>query len=360
MRQIRIVNHTLGTVRKRVDLSDINQICRNVMVLGSQMRSMHDVEEVWTILHHQLKHCAYNKPAKYTCNHCGKGSICKTKMNVHLRDRNLCSNRDTQRERRIDELFNLCEIKEQYRRLHFRCCKCDWAKTGRSDEVLRAHLLTHVEEDLRHPDHCQYFSYDGGTPCSKTRHDLAMEYGFPQLAASTVSQKSIDLFLDVHLVQHVVEDIGKMMLENIAFFKRIHHYYQCTVCWVRFFKDFDSLKFHGIGHNLTKLVYRDIRKTDLAQEAAVLQRDSAYFEKVILRGSRFAHLRAMPILISPLPVPIFTPFAGVEEKSIHSCSSCGGEFLDQAQMDKHHCTLSVPLKQKHKRPGPSMASKSLT
>ena len=140
MRQIRIVNHTLGTVRKRVDLrhridliidfwlfkkivlynskqSDINQICRNVMVLGSQMRSMHDVEEVWTILHHQLKHCAYNKPAKYTCNHCGKGSICKTKMNVHLRDRNLCSNRDTQRERRIDELFNLCEIKEQYRRL---------------------------------------------------------------------------------------------------------------------------------------------------------------------------------------------------------------------------------------------------
>ena len=39
----------------------------------------------------------------------------------------------------------------------------------------------------------------------------------------------------------------------------------------------------------------------------------------------------MPILISPLPVPIFTPFAGVEEKSIHSCSSCGGEFLDQVR-----------------------------
>ena len=28
------------------------------------------IEEVWTVLHHQLKHCAYTKPPKFMCNHC--------------------------------------------------------------------------------------------------------------------------------------------------------------------------------------------------------------------------------------------------------------------------------------------------
>lgn len=58
----------------------------------------------------------------------------------------------------------------------------------------------------------------------------------------TTPRKHIDSFLDVHFAQHMIEDISKMMLENIAFFKKIHYYYQCTVCWVRFFRDFDALK----------------------------------------------------------------------------------------------------------------------
>lgn len=363
LRQIKIIPLTNHTRRKRVDL-------RNIQVLGSEVNSITDVEEVWTVLHHQLKHCAYTKPPRFMCNHCNWDSSSPTPppsnrdvMNKHLRDR-LCFNADDQRDKRIDELYALCEKQEQSRRIHFRCFKCDWTKTSRSIESLRSHLGTHVDEEIKFPDHCQYYNYDGGYPCNKSRHDLAFEYGLPRLASDTVQRKSIDAFLDVHLVQHMVDDIGKMVLENITFFKKIQYYYQCTVCWIRFFKDFDSLKLHGREHNQLKLVYRDIRKIDLAQEAAVLQKDSAYFEKVILRGTRFTHLKGYPPQIGfrqiP-PKPSFTPFAGKIEKSIHSCTVCGGEFLDQDQMSKHHCTQIVPAKlQKRPRPGPRLSGPKLT
>ena len=116
-------------------------------------------------------------------------------MNKHLKDR-LCFNAEEQRDNRIDELYALCEKKEQNRRyfleflrfyknfsslslrIHFRCYKCDWTKTSRSVESLRNHLGTHVDEEIKFPDHCQYYNYDGGFPCNKSRHDLAFEYGY--------------------------------------------------------------------------------------------------------------------------------------------------------------------------------------
>ena len=63
-------------------------------------------------------------------------------------------------------------------RIHFRCYKCDWTKTSRSIDSLRSHLGTHVDEEIKFPDHCQYYNYDGGFPCNKSRHDLAFEYGY--------------------------------------------------------------------------------------------------------------------------------------------------------------------------------------
>ena len=82
--------------------------------------------------------------------------------------------------------------------------------------------------------------------------------------------------------------------------------------------------------------------------------DSLFFEKTIIRGPRFTHLRASksvnsaPTRVNPEPEP--DPEPEVLGKSIHSCAICGGEFLDEAMIENHHCTRQAPPKKFQKRP----------
>ena len=82
--------------------------------------------------------------------------------------------------------------------------------------------------------------------------------------------------------------------------------------------------------------------------------DSLFFEKTIIRGPRFTHLRASksvnsaPTRVNPEPEP--DPEPEVLGKSIHSCAICGGEFLDEAMIENHHCTRQAPPKKFQNRP----------
>ena len=87
-----------------------------MMVLGSEVNGIAEVEEVWTILNHQLKHCAYTKPPMFECNHCGHKASNREAMNIHVKDRAKCKNGNFIRESRVQELLQKCEKVEENRR----------------------------------------------------------------------------------------------------------------------------------------------------------------------------------------------------------------------------------------------------
>ena len=84
--------------------------------------------------------------------------------------------------------------------------------------------------------------------------------------------------------------------------------------------------------------------------------DSLFFEKTIIRGPRFTHLRHNSSKLTnsaSLKVavePEVEPEPEVPGKSIHSCAICGGEFLDEAMIESHHCTRQAPPKKFQNRP----------
>lgn len=188
------------------------------------------------LLLHQLKHAVYFEPI-WRCIDCPFSTPWKNQLLNHIKTRKEC----VFVENRIEELYQLSDTKIEGRRAHFRCCKCDWSKTSRSDEAFSAHLLEHVREEQKSytQQRCHWSSYHGGNVCNISFDELFAKWikcsdGKTYQRTKT---KERDEFLRIHGKLHELNENRELMIENLKFFRKIGYNYQCTICCVRFFKD---------------------------------------------------------------------------------------------------------------------------
>ena len=77
-------------------------------------------------------------------------------------------------------------------RTFFKCSRCTWAKTSRSDEVLIAHLNEHVEEEIKNPDLCYWVKFNRGDPCNYSIDDLASQWNYMEtIETNTEAQQTL-------------------------------------------------------------------------------------------------------------------------------------------------------------------------
>jgi len=162
----------------RIQFIDPLKLLGNKVPSGIGIRvTSHESLLIWSVLYHQLQHSNYFKfDYIFACDYCGFKTRRKQCLEQHIRERKGC----TYKEAKLKELFDLSEKKNDGKRTFFKCSRCTWAKTSRSDEVLIAHLNEHVEEEIRNPDLCYWVKFNRGDPCNYSIDDLASEWNYTE------------------------------------------------------------------------------------------------------------------------------------------------------------------------------------
>lgn len=105
----------------------------NTRLCGRLSNGISDTLEIWFILTHQLRHNPSFSPT-YSCDDCNFKTKARRTIRFHVKDRKDCP---MWLENRIEALYQSSEKRIEGKRAFFKCCKCDWAKTTRSDETFR-------------------------------------------------------------------------------------------------------------------------------------------------------------------------------------------------------------------------------
>lgn len=105
----------------------------NTRLCGRLSNSLSDTLEIWYLLTHQLRHNPSFSPT-YSCDDCNFKTKARRTIRFHVKDRKDCP---MWLENRIEALYQSSEKRIEGKRAFFKCCKCDWAKTTRSDETFR-------------------------------------------------------------------------------------------------------------------------------------------------------------------------------------------------------------------------------
>ena len=109
----------------------------NTRLCGRLSNGISDTLEIWYLLNHQLRHSPSFSPT-HKCNDCNFTSKSRPTMKLHVKDRKDCP---MWLENRIEALYQSSEKRIEGKRAFFKCCKCDWSKTSRSDETFRNYFL---------------------------------------------------------------------------------------------------------------------------------------------------------------------------------------------------------------------------
>ena len=79
-----------------------------------------------------------------------------------------------------------------------------------------------------------------------TATDLAYEYDLPKLLhsqhVSDKRKKDQELLMEYHINHHLVKEIGKLLMDNVMFFRKAGYYFQCRICLTRFFKSEENAR----------------------------------------------------------------------------------------------------------------------
>ena len=115
----------------------------NTRLCGRLSNGISDTLEIWYLLNHQLRHSPSFSPT-HKCNDCNFTSKSRPTMKLHVKDRKDCP---MWLENRIEALYQSSEKRIEGKRAFFKCCKCDWSKTSRSDETFRNRFFKNLYDN---------------------------------------------------------------------------------------------------------------------------------------------------------------------------------------------------------------------